>query len=163
MVLIPSNVPPFVQLLTLMHPKADHELCILVRFVSIVYGGYSFSANQCRSNLSQSGSYDVTWTLLFYSQSKGNPTGKQVRKQSWPLLLQMFGCCKGRERFWLDSGYLQWYSGYAALCSDTNLVSWVNTEQCCTAEHKNGERWKSNSRTKSRCAAETHSVDALLN
>lgn len=65
--------PPFVQLLTLMLPKADHELCILVWFVSVVYGGYNFSANQCRSNLSQSGSYDVTWTLLFYSQSKATP------------------------------------------------------------------------------------------
>lgn len=150
------------------HPHASkrliiscHTLCILVQFVSAVYGGIMFCKSQ-RSNLSQSGLHDVTWTLLSIRNQK-QPHVKTNAQTKLTFAAAMFGCCKGQEKCWLDSGYLQWYSGYATHCSDTNLESWVNTEQCRSAEHKNSETHAKTTRcqkiytdTNARRTAHTH-------
>lgn len=146
------------QLLTLILPKSHHELP-LVYFslvcVSVVYRAIIFL---------------IHWNQIFYNQAYmmslelcfqfaiiwlTNPMWKQMHIQRMSFAA-MLGCCKGQMRVWLDSGYLQWYSGYATLCSSTDPESCVNTEQCRSAGHKNTETCKSNNTVKRN--RQTHNV-----
>lgn len=52
---------------------------------------------------------------------KSQPHVKTNAQTKLTFAAAMFDCCKGQRRFWPDC--LQWYSGYATLCSDTHVES----------------------------------------